>query len=265
MLKQQYTPFLHAFFLTGGLLLANQAAIAADSGTFSLGTGFNYTSGSYGTATTTRTTSIPLIGRYDTGPWTLKLTMPYVSISGATNVIPGLGKVDNANPNNRGTSSAQGLGDVVAAATYALYDDRTSGLGVDLTGKIKFGTADRDKGLGTGENDYSAQVDVFKTQGKFTLFGGIGYTAFGSSPYIQLNNVFNVSAGTSYQIDAEKSAGIAYDAREKSSATGFALSELTLYLSQKFDRQWKAQAYVLKGFTDGSPDWGTGVSVTRAF
>lgn len=264
-MRQPFTFPLRALCLTGGLLLAHHTTMAADSGTFSLGTGFNYTSGTYGTSTTTQTTSIPLIGRYDTGPWTLKLTVPYVYISGDANVVPGLGRVGNTNPRNRGTSSAQGLGDVVAAATYALYDDRQSGLGVDLTGKIKFGTGDRDKGLGTGENDYTAQVDVFKTMGQTTIFGGIGYTVQGSSLYTPLNNVMNLTAGVGYQIDAQKSAGVAYDAREKAATTGAARSELTLYYSQKLDRQWKAQAYVLKGFTDGSPDWGGGASITRAF
>ena len=264
-MRQSFSFPLRALCLTGSLLLAQHTAMAADSGTFSLGTGFNYTSGTYGTSTTTNTTSIPVIGRYDTGPWTLKLTVPYVYISGDASVLPGLGRVGNTNPRNRGTSSAQGLGDVVAAATYALYDDRKSGLGVDLTGKIKFGTGDRDKGLGTGENDYAAQVDVFKTMGQTTVFGGIGYTVQGSSLYTPLNNVMNLTAGVGYQIDTQKSAGVAYDAREKASATGAARSELTLYYSQKLDRQWKAQAYVLKGFADGSPDWGGGASITRAF
>ena len=30
---------------------------------------------------------------------------------------------------------------------------------IDLTGKVKFGTADENKGLGTGENDYAVQAD----------------------------------------------------------------------------------------------------------
>lgn len=251
--------------------IAAQSSVAAGDGSLSLGVGLNYSSGDYGTATTTRITSIPFTARYDTGPWILKLTVPYLYVSGGTAAIPGIGAVANTNPRGRGKggssadTSAQGLGDVVAAATYNAYYDNASNLGVDLTGKIKFGTADPDKGLGTGENDYSAQVDVFKGYGKLTLFGGIGYTVLGSSQYIQLNDVFNINAGGSYKVDDRSNAGLSFDAREKSSASGSPQRELTAFWSYKIDKSWKAQAYVLKGFADGSPDWGVGAFVAYAF
>jgi len=250
------------------------SAFAADDSAFSLGLGYNYSSGDYGTSTTTKTTSIPLTARYDTGPWTLKLTIPYLHISGGTTTIPGIGRTTNSNPRGRGrssggttttTASASGMGDVVAAVTYNAYSNNASGVGIDLTGKIKFGTADKDKGLGTGENDYSAQIDVFKSYGKFTLFGGVGYTVLGDSQFISLDNVFNITAGGSYKLDDRSTVGMSFDAREKVSATASPQRELTAYWSYKINKSWKAQAYALKGFADGSPDWGVGASAAYAF
>ena len=253
------------------------SAFAADDGVFSLGLGYNYSSGDYGTTTTTKITSIPLTARYDTGPWTLKLTIPYLYISGGTGAIPGIGQVVNTNPTGRGrstvaattttttTASASGLGDVVAAVTYNAYNNSASGIGIDLTGKIKFGTADKDKGLGTGENDYAAQVDAYKSFGKFTLFGGIGYAALGSSQFISLDNVFNITAGGNYKLDDRSTVGMTFDAREKVSATAHPLREATAYWAYKINKSWKAQAYALKGFADGSPDWGVGASAAYAF
>lgn len=251
-------------------------AVLADNQAFSLGVGYNYSSGNYGTSTTTNTTSIPVTGSYETGPWTLKLTVPYLTVSGDSSVVPGVGVVRNSNPKGRGRSigippttttsgSASGMGDIVAAATYGAYYDSTSKVGIDLTGKVKFGTADSDKGLGTGENDYSIQLDLFKGFDKFGLFGGIGYSVLGSSDYVQLDNVFNLTAGATYKLAERTTAGVSYDARERVSSTAFPVREVSAFVSHKYDKNWKAQAYVLKGLADGSPDWGLGLSAAYAF
>src|SRR5438552_16472144 len=110
-----------------GLLAFAQGALAADAGEFSLGVGFNYSSGEYGTSTTTEILSIPIIARYERGPWIFKLTVPYLSISGGTSVVPGVGRVTSRNPRRRGgggsEATAAGPGAVSASATYTgLYN-----------------------------------------------------------------------------------------------------------------------------------------------
>jgi hypothetical protein len=251
------------------LLAFAQGALAADAGEFSLGVGFNYSRGDYGTTTTTEIVSIPIVARYDRGPWVFKLTVPYLRVSGGTSVVPGIGRVTSTNPRRRGggagEATADGLGDIVASATYNSFYNSATTFGVDVTGRVKVGTADRDQGLGTGENDYSVQVDAYKTYARVTYFGGIGYTELGSSPYIQLNSVLNATAGASYKLDEHNSAGLSVDTRERASPSGSPQRELTAFWIQKIDRTWKAQAYVLKGFADGSPDWGVGASVARSF
>jgi hypothetical protein len=151
------------------------------------------------------------------------------------------------------------------APRYNAYYNAASKTGVDLTGKVKFGTADADKGLGTGETDYGILAEAYKTFDRTTVFAGLGYTILGSSEFIQLNDVFNVLAGVSYKLDERSSVGLSLDARERTSVTSFAQRELTAFWSYRIDRAWKAQAYVLKGLADGSPDWGAGVSAAYAF
>src|SRR3979490_985920 len=93
-----------------GLLACAQGALAADTGEFSLGVGFNYSSGEYGTSTTTESLSVPIIARYDRGPWIFKLTVPYLSISGGTSVVPGVGRVTSSNPRRRGGGAREATG-----------------------------------------------------------------------------------------------------------------------------------------------------------
>jgi hypothetical protein len=259
-----------ARLLALGLAIAASQACWAEAGTWTAGTGYNYSTGNYGTTTSTDITSIPFSMAYETGPWNMKLTVPYIRITGPSDVVAGVGR---AKRSNRGVPittttmrTTSGLGDVVAAATYNFYNDAASGMGADVTGKIKFGTASVDDGLGTGKNDYTVMLDVYKKlSNKWTLFGGIGYTVMGSSVDIPLNNVAGLSLGASYKVSDQGNTGVSYDYRQRSSTTSFPQSELTAFYSHKFSKAWKGQAYVLKGFTDGSPSWGGGASVAYAF
>jgi len=276
------------WMVAGGLLLIGAPAAhaaTADGGQFSLSAGADYSSGKYGTDTTTDIWSVPLTAAYQSDRWTLKLTVPYIHVSGAGNVIPGVGKVNNGNPIGRGlghiiggggsggsggsaatsSGSASGLGDVTASAGYQLFTstDRTAGLG--LTGKVKFGTADENKGLGTGKNDYGLSLDAYKVSGAWTAFGGVGWTKYGSSQYIQLQNGFNANIGADYKVGASDNVGAYYYYRERIADTGAAQSELAGYWNHKFNPNLRLQAYALAGFTDGSPDYGVGASVKYSF
>lgn len=246
--------------LTAGVLLG--AAVLAADGTLTLGTGFNYSSGKYGGSTATDITSIPLLAKYEDEAWTWKLTVPYLSISGSSGVVPGVGRIGAG---STATSNQQGVGDSVLASTYTSFYDGASGLGIDLTGKIKFATGNADKGLGTGANDYTALVELYKSLGRHTLFGGLGYTVMGSTATFKPNNVYSASVGSSYKVDEQASVGLSYDARERVMPSAFPVSELTAFVSHKHGQRWKSQFYLLKGFDYGSPDWGAGAMLYRAF
>lgn len=247
------------------IVFASAGTWAAD-GQFSLSTGFDYSSGDYGQSTSTDILSIPVIGKYETGPWTYKLTVPYIEVTGPGNVVPGIGRGNGRGTSaTGGTSTQSGLGDIVGAATYNLYAGGASEPIIDLTGKIKLGTADRNKGLGTGENDYSAQVDVYQAFGRVTGFATLGYSILGSSSAIPLDNVFYAALGAGYKFDDRLSGGLILDLRQGASAFSGERRELTGYVNYKLDRDWKVQGYLLRGFADGSPDFGLGALVTRMF
>lgn len=256
---------------------AGSGAASAQDSAFSLGVGYNYSSGDYGTGTTTRITAIPVTAKYETGRWTFKATVPWLEIDGANAVVPGVGVVQNTNPRGRGrgagagapaastTSTASGLGDLVVAVTYTAYYDKASRFGVDLTGRAKLATADRDEGLGTGENDYGAYVELYRSFGATTVFGGVGYTNLGSSEFIPLNNVYNALLGASHKLSAASTVGATLDVRERSSPTAFPQREITAFYVRDIAARWKGQVYVLKGFADGSPDWGAGALIGYTF
>lgn len=258
------------------LLLAG-AAHAEDG--FSLGIGADYSSGDYGSDITTEILSVPVTARFNTGDWSFRASLPWLRVDGDPNVLPGVGLVDNLNPVGRGrgglvtpppseeeqaSGSASGIGDLTLAATYSVP---TGGpFGVDLTANAKIATADEDKGLGTGANDFGAAVDLYRDFDGTMLFGGVGYTMLGESTYVDVDGVMSANVGVSQKVGAAGARlGVAYDHRQ-SAASGFDdRQEMTGFYSVPTGNNGRFQVYALKGLSDGSPDWGAGVSFSAGF
>jgi hypothetical protein len=186
--------------------------------------------------------------------------VPWIRVEGPGNVVRDVGRYRSGG----GTRTASGMGDVIAFATRAL-GTMPDGTAVDFTGKLKLGTASAGSGLGTGENDVHLQLDAYRSAGEFTPFGTVGYKILGDPSGIDLRNVFYVSLGAARRLDAERSAGLMWYGQQKTTDGGDAQSEVTAFYTRRFGGVWKAQFYGLVGMSDGSPDYGAGALIIRAF
>jgi len=242
------------------LLCGSQASMAA--GSFKLSTGPFYSSGNYGNSQSTDILYVPLNFNYRQGLLSLGLTLPYIRITGPKNVLRGIGRVGAATT-TRGTES--GLGDILASARYHVYYNPETGVLLDLTAKVKFGTADSDRALGTGRNDYTLQGNLYKTINNWTPYARLGYKVLGRSSRYHLRNVVYGSLGLSYKLAPETDVGGSFYVAQKSSRTGSNKQQLTLFASHTLDKSWKLQTYAIKGFTDGTPDYAGGASLIYSF
>jgi hypothetical protein len=258
--------------------LAVAGVAQADDG-FGLGVGMDYSAGDYGSDITTEIFSVPVSARYVTGDWTFKGNLPWMRVDGDANVVPGLGTVNNTNPNGRGrgrgnqpdpepepiaptSGVTSGIGDLRLSATYAVPSQ--GNWGVDLTGTVKLATADEDKGLGTGANDYGVVVDVFRDFDGTTAFGGVGYTVMGDSDYIDVDSVFGVNLGVSRKA-GDNSYGAMYDWRQAASDDSDDRSEVTAFFTMPAWESSKLQLYGSHGLSDGSPEWAAGFHLNTSF
>ena len=249
------------------LALAAPTAPADDAIRLSATAGAEYSEGEYGTDQTTRIWYFPVIAKLETERYQLKLVVPYVRITGPGNVVgAGGGQVVIPGITPRPVTTEEGLGDVVASATWFAYDNRVARFALDLTAKVKFGTASESKGLGTGENDYAAQADIYQGIGAAaTLFATVGYRWYGDPPGVTLDDVFYGGAGVTVRVSQPLSVGVAYDYRPQLLSSGADVSEFTPFAVYRLSDRFKAQAYGIFGITDGSPDWGFGANVTYSF
>lgn len=217
----------------------------------------------------TDTLSVPISAFYETGAWSLKLTVPFLTVTGAGDLMVG-----GRNGSKRGTTTTMttvtktrttqtGLGDVVTMATYNLYSSDESDSGIDLAGRIKFGTAS--KAFGSGLNDYSAQMVAYTSVGDLSPSFSLGYEVVGSSTTVPMNNVYFGSIGASYSLTEQTRIGMDYRYAQKASATGAEQKDVSLYASQELTPDVYLRGYVLNGFAGGSADSGLGMSISTTF
>ena len=235
-------------------------------GKLSLTSGVDYSTGKYGQSEATDITYIPFIAKYDTGNTTLKLTVPWVKITGPGDVVGGNTPIVIGS-SNRPITTESGLGDIVFSATQTIAQfGESNPLLLELTGKVKFATASSSKGLGTGENDYIVTLDAYKSiSTAVTIFGDVGYKILGDPSGINLNNVWYGSAGFAYKLSPATSAGMMVDIRQATMNTSQPLRELTVFLTHKFNANYKLQTYLTSGNTDASTDLAGGLMLGWMF
>ncbi len=244
-------PFLLAALTLPLLALAQEEpSEPAYRGRLSLG--YHFSTGKYGASESTEISYIPLVARADVGAWSLAVTVPYIRISGPSVVIDGVQTVDG---------EADGLGDVSTRASYLLQPFYDWMPFVDLIGRIKFPTASRSDGLGTGEFDYGVEVEASKRLGSFTPFVVGGYRILGSPPGSTLRNVALASIGSTYSLLDSLPVGLLLDYRDAASAASSTRLELVSFLSWKLSPHWSMDCYASAGLAQGSPDVGTGLQI----
>ena len=208
-------------------------------------------------------TYIPLSAIVSGDRVSFRVTVPYLSVYAPEGTIydpdgvpiPGTGEM----------TTESGLGDILASVTvYDVIRSDRHRIAVDLTGKVKLGTADETVGLGTGENDYTVQADVFKFTDSITLMASLGYRFRGEPEGFSVDDTFIAAVGATFPFTPELKGGLFFDYREASFEGNDDSQELTAFLSRRLSDGWKIQAYVVTGFSDGSPDFGGGIMVKKA-
>jgi hypothetical protein len=247
------------------LTIASFVLVGADAGAqdgaadLRFSTGVEYSTGQYGGTEDIEEIYVPFTFRAGFDRFGLRLTVPWLSVTAPEDTVitdPGTEPL----PGSGATITESGLGDVVGALTlYDLYVNDNADVVVDVTGKVKFATADEAKGLGTGENDYTLQFDAYKFFDRLSLQGTVGYRLRGDPPGVDLNDVLLASVGGAYLASADTLVGVYFDYRESSISGTDDIQELSGFASFRLGRAWRMELYAFTGLTDSSTDFGGGI------
>jgi opacity protein-like surface antigen len=219
-------------------------------------TGVDYSTGDFGGPTDTDLLYVPFGLKFEWDPIVLKLTVPYLRIDG--DVVPVGGQPEPV-PGVSGVRD--GLGDIVLAATYVYYPGVDFLPLTELTGKVKFGTADEDDGLGTGENDYTLQLDLSKRFGRVTPFGAAGYKFIGEPSGVSLRNKIFAYGGATVRVTDRMNLGLVYDWSQSSVRDRSDFHELSPFATFRFGRHFAIDPYFVVGLSESAPDWGAGMQL----
>lgn len=264
-MKRWYTVRLAVLPFAAFAIASLPGVAAAEAPRFSLGVGAEYTTGEYGGDESVDEFYVPVTGTLDLERVTFRLTVPFLSVR-APELTTISGPDGQPIVGEGPIATESGLGDILASVTiFDVLSSSNGDVALDLTGKIKFGTADEEQGLGTGEQDYSLQADVFRFFEEATLMGTAGYALRGDPESYDLDDTYFVSVGASYATSDAASIGAFFDFREASVPGSDSLQELSAWASTRLGANGRAQFYVLAGFGDSSPDWGGGLSFSTRF
>lgn len=255
---------------------------------YSIGQGFEYSSGKYGSSIRTESIYAPLtIMAAPTDRLGLSLEIPFVYQSNSnvvssvargsmpatkTMMLPAVGMSGMSGSGSGMTStsagssqSESGLGDITLKAGYVLLPEKGAMPQIRPTVFVKFPTADKNKSLGTGEFDEGIAVEISKWFGEWNPFAEAGYTVQGKSSQLALKNYMSYNAGVGYQV-AESFRPILLVKGATSPADGAGrLLEVRLKLRYQATSHTGIDGYIAKGITTNSPDYGTGLAVYYDF
>jgi Putative MetA-pathway of phenol degradation len=232
----------------------------------------NYSVGDYGTNKDTTIVYVPFtFGVRPVDTLWISLTVPYIYQNSQNVVVTGGGVATRkkatgkfAQPATATTES--GLGDVLLKASYVLVDEKPFLPEIAPYMKIKFPTADKDRGLGTGEFDETVGVDLSKQLiGPLFAYVTVAYTFIGSPAGTDLHNSFGWSIGAAYTLIPSLSFFAFLDGSTAISPGEADPLELRAGAEYRLTRALKFTGAVSRGLSDGAADWGLSAALTLRF
>jgi hypothetical protein len=246
------------------LVLAGASpAPAQDEPRWSLSTSVNYSFGDYGTGEDTTLLYVPVtLGVRPIDRLWLSLTVPYIYLSAENVVVTGGGVAARKRGTGKlarpeASSSESGLGDLSFKASYVVLEERDLIPEIAPWVRIKFPTADSDRGLGTGEFDETLGLDLSKRLfDSLVGYVTVSYTFIGDPPGTDFRDTFGWSVGASYQLLPPLSVFAFVDGATAITPGQSNPVELRLGVEYVIVKGLKVGGAVTRGLTDGAADWG---------
>lgn len=229
---------------------------------------FNYNTGTYGGAGQTDSIYIPFTLKRYYREGNISLTAPYLRQSSTGQVVRvgGNTAVMGKKSGAARTAGESGLADAIINGSYTLKKDGPKSFDLAAAGRLKLPTADESRGLGTGELDLGSGLEFAKElRPGLTLLVDGYYTIIGDPAGVDLNNELALDIGIFRQFRKDLSLTVLYATRGAivdGNADPREISGTLYYASADGNNYFGG---LLLGLSDGSPDAGISVGLSRRF
>ncbi len=268
----------------------------SDPATWRLSAGVNYSTGDYGDTRSTEVISTPVALKYSKGPLFIRVSVPFVHISGPGSLLDtpdgSGGGSDNSGSGSSGSGSGSsgsgssgsgssgsgssggsvdsnltsvaskrsGIGDVSVSLGYSIKFGQ--GLFIDTLGRVKLPTASTAKRLGSGKADFTLGADLVKDIGNGSIYAGGRHKFTGSTAALPLRDIWGIGAGASVRASKGVTFGADYDWQQSSTIGKKASSDITGWTSFRLNNRLRMQLYGSTGLNANSADFAGGMSLS---
>ncbi|MEC4888552.1 MAG: transporter [Nitrospira sp.] len=263
----------------------------------------SYSSGNFGTNTTSSFLYVPLSIRRLFKDGDVTLVMPFVSVTsdGRTTLVGGSAtRIDDNGGSNSGTGSGtgtdggcsgkgsnvsgknrvcglttrnpgqkvttSGLGDIILKGRYYVVEEKDYVPLIAVTGRMKLPTASASQGLGTGAFDYGFGVEMSKMLGeKWIAFLDGGYNIIGDPDGLTLQNQHWYDVGAGYYVTKSMLLSAYYE-EYRAIAPGF-VNARDIFIATNYTASsaWRFNGGLTLGLSDGAPDFALTVGTSYRF
>jgi len=281
---------------------SEQGPVASEQN-WQIGSTPSYSSGNFGTNTTSSFLYVPLSIRrlFKDGDVTLIIPFVTATTDGRTTLVggnavriddnsggnsgPGGGVADDNGCSGKGQSGSgknrtcgtttrtagqkvttSGIGDIILRGRYYLVEEKDWMPLIAVTGRLKLPTASASQGLGTGKMDEGVGMEVSKRLGdRWITFLDGGFNVIGRPDGLNLRNQWWYDAGAGYYL-TNNLLGSVYFEEYRSLVSGRQnIRDVFLAMNYKASSAWRFTGGVTVGVSNGAPDYGISLGTSYRF
>ncbi len=256
----------------------------------------SYSSGNFGTNTTSEFVYVPLSVRRYFRDGDVSLVIPFVSVTsdGTATLVGGQPiqtlpgrclkkggtEIDTDKPEclallNAGQGVAgqaaqkvtnSGLGDIILRGRYYLVEERDYVPLIAITGRLKIPTASEGKGLGTGALDHGYGIEMSKLIGeKWLAFLDGGYNFIGDPDGRELQNQYWYDVGAGYYFTKNLLASVYFEEYRALVSGLVNIRDFFFAMNYKASVAWRFNGGVAVGVSNGAPDYVVSIGTSYRF
>ena len=253
----------------------------------------SYSSGNYGTNTTSSFFYAPISIRRFFKDGDVTLVIPFVTVTtdGTATLVGGqptqilpASCSDNSGSGNAGDRpecqglggatggiqgqkvTTSGLGDIILRGRYYLVEEKGWVPLIAITGRLKLPTADESRGLGTGKMDEGVGAEVSKLWGgNWVTFLDGGFNIIGRPEGRNLRNQWWYDVGGGYYFTKDLLASVYFEEYRSLVSGAQNIRDVFFGMNYRASSEWRFNGGLAVGLSNGAPDHALSLGTSYRF